>query len=68
MTYQEIQKLVEGRPMPCGGTNADRETVIISAGSNDGVRFFHLTTAQNNNWVRHNYIYENGDCEETYER
>ena len=68
MTYQEIQKLVEGRALPCSGTNAEGEMVIVAAGSNDGVRFFHLTTAQNNNWVRHNYIYENGDREETYER
>ena len=49
-------------------TIAEGEMVIIEAGRNEGVRFFHLTTAQNNNWVRHNYIYENGDCEELFER
>lgn len=68
MTYQEIQKLIEDRELPCGGTNAEGEMLIIEAGINDSVRFFHLTTAQNNNWVRHNYIYENGDREETFER
>ena len=68
MTYQEIEKLVAGKELPCGGTNAEGEMVIIEAGRNEGVRFFHLTTAQNNNWVRHNYIYENGDREELFER
>ena len=68
MTYKEIRKLVEGRDLPCSGTNEDGEMVIIDAGCNDGVHFYHLTTVQNNNWLRHNYIYETGDREELFER
>ena len=51
-----------------GGTNAEGEAVIIEAGCLDGVRFFHVTTSQNNDWVRHNYYYENGDSEELFEK
>lgn len=68
MTYKEIEKLVESKELPCGGSNAEGDMVIIEAGRNDGVRFFHLTTSQSNNWVRHNYIYENGNSEKLFER
>ena len=68
MYYKDIEKLVDGKELPVGGTNAEGEAVIIEAGSLDGVRFFHVTTSQNNDWVRHNYYYENGDSEELFEK
>lgn len=36
MTYEELQKLVEGKDLPCGGTNDEGETVIIEHEKNEG--------------------------------
>lgn len=45
-------------------TNQDNENVIIER-KKDCI----LTiTSQNNNWLRKNYYYKNGDYEEMYER
>lgn len=63
MTYEELQKLVEGRDLPCSGTNDEGETVIIEHEKNEGDPRFHLTTVQNNGWLRHNYIYKDGTRE-----
>lgn len=49
-------------------TNDNGEFVIIEAGSNDGDRYFRLTTAQHNGWTRINYIYESGTREELYRK
>lgn len=48
MTYEELQKLVEGKDLPCSGTNDEGETVIIEHEKNEGDPRFHLTTVQNN--------------------
>ena len=58
MTYEELQKLVAGRDLPCSGMNDEGETVIIEHEKNEGDHRFHLTTVQNNGWLRHNYIYK----------
>ncbi len=68
MTYEELKKLVDGKELPCSATNEDGEFVIIVHERNDGDARFHLTTAQNNGWVRHNYIYEDGTREELFEK
>lgn len=68
MTFKEIEKQLKGVELPAGGTNENGETFIVEAGCRDGVRFYHITTAQNNNWVRHNYIYEDYTSEELFER
>ena len=56
ITYEELQKLVEGRDLPCSGTK------------NEGDSRFHLTTVQNNGWLRHNYIYKDGTREELFDK
>jgi len=68
MDFKELQKITEGRQLPCGGTNEAGEPVVIEAGVNDGVRYFCTTVAQNNNWCRINYYYEDGSYDETYKR
>ena len=51
MTYKELQTLIAGKDLPCGGTNDEGETVIIEHEKNDGDPRFHLTTVQNNGWL-----------------
>ena len=68
MTYEELQKLVEGRDLPCSGTNDEGETVIIEHEKNEGDPRFHLTTMQSNGWLRHNYIYKDGTREELFDK
>lgn len=68
MTYNEIMALVNNRRLPMDATNDNGEFVIIEAGSNDGDRYFRLTTAQHNGWTRINYIYESGTREELYRK
>lgn len=36
MTYKELQTLIAGKDLPCGGTNDEGETVIIEHEKNDG--------------------------------
>lgn len=68
MTYKELKELVAGKELPCGGTNDDGETVIIEHEKNEGDPRFHLTTVQNNGWLRHNYIYKDGTREELFDK
>lgn len=68
MNYEELQKLVEGKDLPCGGTSNEGETVIIENEKNEGDPRFHLTTIQNNGWLRHNYINKDGGREELFEK
>lgn len=37
MAYEELQKLVEGRDLPCSGTNDEGETVIIEHEMNEAI-------------------------------
>ena len=76
MTYQELKTLTEGKDFPICGKNEDGENVIIRHRT-DIIRYrdeewdrnyFHLMTAQDNGWMRHNIIHENGSTEEFYER
>ena len=68
MTYRELKELVACNELPCGGTNNEGETVIIEHERNDGDPRFHLTTVQNNGWLRHNYNYKDGSREELFEK
>jgi len=49
-------------------TNDEGETVIIEHEKNEGDSRFHLTTVQNNGWLRHNYIYKDGTREELFDK
>lgn len=74
MTYLELKKLTAGYQLPIAGKNEHGENVIIQHmtdkwsynGATWERKYFQLTTAQNNGWTRHNFIYEDGDSEEFY--
>ena len=76
MTYKELQSLTESMSLPVAGTNDSGENVIVEHHIDKWTyddeswerRYFKLTTAQHNGWTRHNYIYEDGDCEEFYSK
>lgn len=68
MTFKELERMVDGRTLPLGAENEDGEPVIIEAGRTDGEKWFKLTTSQSNGWLRTNYIWENGTCEELFEK
>lgn len=68
MTYTQLQKLTVGRSLPLFGKNEDGENVIIEHGAASGVRFFKLTTAQDNGWCRINIIYADSTSEEYYQK
>lgn len=74
MTYKEIKRLVEeaeaeGKSLPLSGENENGESVIIEAGeTEDGHRYFALSTIQDNDWVRVNEYYDDETITETYER
>ena len=67
-TFQDLKKMTAGKTFPMTAVNADGEAVIVEAGKEGGVRFYKLSTAQHNNWLRINYIWEDGTMEELYER
>ena len=48
------------------GKNENGENVIVSHGKIGSRKYYKLTTAQNNGWTRYNYVYEDGDAEESF--
>ena len=66
MTYQELKNLTDGKQLPIAGKNEDGENVIVSHGKIGDRKYYKLTTAQSNGWTRYNYVYEDGDTEESY--
>lgn len=68
MTYQKLQQLTEGLPLPLAGKNEHGENVIIELGSSCDNPFFKLITSQYNGWTRINLIYEDGSSDEFYRR
>ena len=65
-TFQKITAKITD--FPVGGINDDGEDVIIERGRNEHGEYVRTEALQDNNWVRINYYYENGDMEEMYER
>ena len=68
MEYKDVAKLTEGYKFPVFGKNADNENVIIERGRLSGRRFFRISTAQTNGWMRYNTYWEDGDTAETFRR
>lgn len=42
--------------------------VIVDRGKDEAGRFYRLTTAQSNGWLKVNHYYEDGTVTETYKR
>lgn len=68
MTYQELKHLCKGNTFPLCAKNADGENIIVHHGINNEGNFFDIQTAQNNGWIRHNFVYEDGSAEELYDK
>ena len=76
MTYNELEKLTEGKKLPFAGKNESGENVIIDRGCDRWSyrgeawekNFFKLTTAQSNGWVRINFVYDDGSTDELYQK
>ena len=68
MTYEELEALTAGRTFPIHAENDDGETVIIGRTKPGDNAFFKVTTYQKNGWTRINYIFQDGTCEELFEK
>lgn len=68
MTFKELEKMTAGKTFPLSAENVDGEPVVIECGKDNDLRFFKLSTAQTNNWLRVNYIWEDGTTEELFEK
>lgn len=64
---EQIEWLVQNEdkfPMPLTGVNEDSETTITEITD----EFVCVMTFQENGWIRRNYYYTDGTCEEFYDR
>lgn len=76
MTFQELQRICDGKNLPICAKNEDGENVIIERGCDkwayDGQswerHFFKLQTAQANGWTRFDFIFDDGATETFYSR
>ena len=66
--YKELERMTREKPLPLMGENADGEPVIVELETNARKKAFKLTTAQENDVCKINYIYEDGTEEELFER
>ena len=69
MDYKTLDELLRGRIFPVAAVNEYDENVVIVSGVNKNMgEFYKLTVAQKNGWCRIITYYEDGTCEEEYER
>ena len=68
MNYKQVDKIVNGRELPLSGETGDEEPFIITKGRAGDLDYYKISVAQNNNWMRILYLYEDGTSEETYEQ
>ena len=66
--YEWIRELLRDRNLPVGGVTASGEYIIIEQGQDEAGAFYRVTTLQDNDWLRINTLYANGDSTETYRR
>ncbi len=62
--FERLNTITADKQFPINGRNSRHENIIIERGD----RCFKITTSQTNGWCRVNYYYEDGTCEELYER
>ena len=68
MNYKTLEALTTGKNLPLTGENEEKETVIIEKGHNGNLKYYQLSTFQNNDWIRINRYYEDGSIDESYKR
>lgn len=68
MTYQKLEEMTKEKTLPLMAENESKERVIIEKLHNGDMKYYQLSTFQNNDWVRINRYYEDGSIDETYER
>ena len=68
MNYQKLEEITKGKTLPLTAENESKERVIIEKLHNGDMKYYQLSTFQNNDWVRVNRYYEVGSFDETYEK
>lgn len=68
MDYQKLEEITKGKTLPLNAENEDKERVVIEKLRNGDMKYYQLSTFQNNDWVRVNRYYEDGSFDETYEK
>lgn len=68
MDYKKLEEITEGKTLPLNAENEDKERVVIEKLHNGDMKYYQLSTFQNNDWVRVNRYYEDGSFDETYEK
>lgn len=68
ITYKNLERFCQDSTLPATAVNDKGENVIISTEPCTEGKCYRLDTYQNNNWIRINRYYQNGDVDETYDR
>ena len=68
MTYEELKAFVGEHKLPIDAINENGEFTLIEGGCNGADPYYRVTTAQQNGWLRINYIYKSGMREEMFEK
>lgn len=68
MDYKKLEEITKDKTLPLTAENEDKERVVIEKLHNGDMKYYQLSTFQNNDWVRVNRYYEDGSFDETYEK
>lgn len=69
MTYKLLEQMTNGLSLPVAGVTEANEPVIVARGmTEDHRKFFRITVAQDNDWLKVVTFWEDGTAEETYEK
>ena len=68
MNYQKLEEMTKGKTLPLMAENENGECVMLEKGHNGNLKYYQLSTFQNNDWIRINRYYEDGSIDETYEK
>lgn len=68
MNYQKLEEITKDKTLPLTAENEDKERVVIEKLYNGDMKYYRLSTFQNNDWVRINCYYEDGSIDTTYEK
>jgi len=68
MDYKQLMEITQGKNFPCVGENDEKERVVIEKIDSNERNYFKVSAFQSNGWTRTNIYYEDGSCDETYEK